>query len=95
MYRVERYIDKYTITSGSNEESSYFVNYFYQSATLCTKRANCNTLLQRVTEKQKTVQLTDRMWARLLASTNQPSFVSPDDLTQERVDNDTVKEINV
>ena len=40
-------------------------------------------LLQRVTEKQNTVQLTGRMWARLLASTNQPSFISSD---LERVD---------
>ena len=34
--------------------------------------------ISRVTEKQKTVELTGRMWARLLASTNQPSFISSD-----------------
>lgn len=31
-------------------------------------------LLQRVIEKQNKVVITDRMWARLLSSTNQPSF---------------------
>ncbi|WJX20076.1 ATP-dependent 6-phosphofructokinase 4, chloroplastic [Trifolium repens] len=37
----------------------------------------------RVTERPNTVKLTDRMWARLLESTNQPSFVASD---QQRVD---------
>ncbi|CAJ1976589.1 unnamed protein product [Sphenostylis stenocarpa] len=32
--------------------------------------------IARVTERQKTVKLSDRMWARLLASTNQPDFVA-------------------
>ncbi|KAK6116842.1 hypothetical protein DH2020_049408 [Rehmannia glutinosa] len=31
----------------------------------------------RVTEKQNKVVITDRMWARLLSSTNQPSFLGP------------------
>ncbi|KAK4770041.1 hypothetical protein SAY87_030573 [Trapa incisa] len=31
---------------------------------------------ERVTEKQNKVVITDRMWARLLSSTNQPSFIS-------------------
>ena len=30
--------------------------------------------LQRITETQNKVVITDRMWARLLSSTNQPSF---------------------
>ncbi|KAL9318042.1 hypothetical protein ACSQ67_014559 [Phaseolus vulgaris] len=34
--------------------------------------------IARVTERQKTVKLSDRMWARLLASTNQPGFVASD-----------------
>ena len=34
----------------------------------------CN-LVQLVTEEQKKVAITDRMWARLLSSTNQPSFL--------------------
>lgn len=50
--------------------------------------------MQRVTEKTNTVQLTDRMWARLLASTNQPGFLTHDDLTPERVDKVTVKEVH-
>ncbi|KAJ3693845.1 hypothetical protein LUZ60_009325 [Juncus effusus] len=35
----------------------------------------------RITEKQKNVVITDRMWARLLSSTNQPSF-----LTKKHID---------
>ncbi|CAL9009899.1 unnamed protein product [Prunus brigantina] len=31
----------------------------------------------RVTERQNKVVITDRMWARLLSSTNQPSFLDP------------------
>ncbi|VFQ97704.1 unnamed protein product [Cuscuta campestris] len=32
----------------------------------------------RITEQQNQVVITDRMWARLLSSTNQPSFLHPD-----------------
>ncbi|CAH9136355.1 unnamed protein product [Cuscuta epithymum] len=32
----------------------------------------------RITEQQNHVVITDRMWARLLSSTNQPSFLHPD-----------------
>ncbi|GKV17517.1 hypothetical protein SLEP1_g28015 [Rubroshorea leprosula] len=39
--------------------------------------------IARVTERTNTVKLTDRMWARLLASTNQPSFFSSDESVQE------------
>lgn len=35
------------------------------------------SFLQRITEKQNKVVITDRMWARLLSSTNQPSFLGP------------------
>lgn len=35
-----------------------------------------NFLFQRITEKQNKVVITDRMWARLLSSTDQPSFLS-------------------
>lgn len=38
--------------------------------------------MQRITEKQNNVVITDRMWARLLASTNQPSFLSTNDIVQ-------------
>lgn len=50
--------------------------------------------LQCVTETQNTVKLTDRMWARLLASTNQPSFVQKCELVQERVNKQTIDQIN-
>lgn len=36
--------------------------------------------MQRITEKQNKVVITDRMWARLLSSTNQPSFISQKDI---------------
>ncbi|KAF3661988.1 ATP-dependent 6-phosphofructokinase 4, chloroplastic [Capsicum annuum] len=36
----------------------------------------------RITEKQNMVVITDRMWARLLSSTNQPSFLRPKDLEE-------------
>ena len=35
-------------------------------------------LSQRVTEKQNRVNIADRMWARLLSSTNQPAFIDAD-----------------
>ena len=40
-----------------------------------------------MTETQNTVKLTDRMWARLLASTNQPSFLE-DSERQEKAEED-------
>ncbi|XP_044471168.1 ATP-dependent 6-phosphofructokinase 6-like [Mangifera indica] len=36
----------------------------------------------RITEKQKKVVITDRMWARLLSSTSQPSFLSDEELAE-------------
>lgn len=38
----------------------------------------------RVTERQNKVVITDRMWARLLSSTNQPSFLRPKEDVVER-----------
>ncbi|XP_034205259.1 ATP-dependent 6-phosphofructokinase 4, chloroplastic isoform X3 [Prunus dulcis] len=49
--------------------------------------------ISRVTETQNTVNLTDRMWARLLASTNQPSFLESNEL-HEIVDKEDVDVIN-
>nr|AIE47274.1 phosphofructokinase [Hevea brasiliensis] len=43
----------------------------------------------RVTERQNKVVITDRMWARLLSSTNQPSFVDPKQVIKDK---DTVDE---
>uniref|UniRef100_A0A2P2JNI5 ATP-dependent 6-phosphofructokinase n=3 Tax=Rhizophora mucronata TaxID=61149 RepID=A0A2P2JNI5_RHIMU len=50
--------------------------------------------IARVTETQNTVKLTDRMWARLLASTNQPSFLNSGGLFQERADGETLEAID-
>ncbi|KAL0426948.1 UNVERIFIED_CONTAM: ATP-dependent 6-phosphofructokinase [Sesamum latifolium] len=36
----------------------------------------------RINESRNKVVITDRMWARLLSSTNQPSFLSPKDVTE-------------
>lgn len=44
-----------------------------------------------MTEKPNTVEVKGRMWARLLESTNQPSFVTPD---QQRVDKEIIKDTN-
>lgn len=49
---------------------------------------------QRVTETTNTVKLTDRMWARLLASTNQPSFLNNPERLQGKVDEAILEEIN-
>lgn len=39
----------------------------------------CYIPFYRINEKQNKVVITDRMWARLLSSTNQPSFMQPKD----------------
>ncbi|KAL0304051.1 UNVERIFIED_CONTAM: ATP-dependent 6-phosphofructokinase, chloroplastic [Sesamum radiatum] len=49
--------------------------------------------INRVTETTNTVKLTDRMWARLLASTNQPGFLSCE-FVQETVNAEILDEIN-
>ncbi|KAF5938840.1 hypothetical protein HYC85_023099 [Camellia sinensis] len=36
----------------------------------------------RITERQNKVVITDRMWARLLSSTNQPSFLGPKEMAE-------------
>ncbi|KAI5000308.1 hypothetical protein ZWY2020_004897 [Hordeum vulgare] len=38
----------------------------------------------RVTSTRNKVKITDRMWARLLSSTNQPSFLSEEDIIEAR-----------
>ncbi|KAM5579215.1 ATP-dependent 6-phosphofructokinase 6-like [Rosa sericea] len=38
----------------------------------------------RVTERQNKVVITDRMWARLLSSTNQPSFLDPKEVAKKK-----------
>jgi 6-phosphofructokinase 1 len=44
--------------------------------------------LQRITEKQNKVSITDRMWARLLSSTNQPSFLSKQDVEEAKMEDE-------
>ncbi|KAL1344834.1 hypothetical protein HN51_018654 [Arachis hypogaea] len=39
---------------------------------------------QRIIERQNQVVITDRMWARLLSSTNQPSFINPKDVDKTK-----------
>ncbi|KDP33769.1 hypothetical protein JCGZ_07340 [Jatropha curcas] len=47
----------------------------------------------RITEKQNKVVITDRMWARLLSSTNQPSFWCHKDVIEDKKeDNAKIKE---
>lgn len=41
-------------------------------------------VMQRITEGQNKVIITDRMWARLLCSTNQPSFTIPKCVIEEK-----------
>ncbi|KAF3635057.1 ATP-dependent 6-phosphofructokinase 4, chloroplastic [Capsicum annuum] len=50
--------------------------------------------INRVTETTNTVNITGRMWARLLASTNQPSFVHHCQTVREKVDKQTIDAIN-
>ncbi|KAA3477233.1 ATP-dependent 6-phosphofructokinase 3-like [Gossypium australe] len=38
----------------------------------------------RITETQNKVVITDRMWARLLSSTNQPSFLCPKEILEDQ-----------
>ncbi|XP_002309230.3 ATP-dependent 6-phosphofructokinase 3 [Populus trichocarpa] len=40
----------------------------------------------RIIEKQNKVVITDRMWARLLSSTNQPSFMSDKDVIEDKTE---------
>lgn len=40
--------------------------------------------MQRINEKRNKVVITDRMWARLLSSTNQPSFLKPKDVIEDK-----------
>lgn len=40
--------------------------------------------MQRINERPNKVVITDRMWARLLSSTNQPSFLRTKDTEEEK-----------
>lgn len=45
--------------------------------------------MQRVTETQNNVVITDRMWARLLSSTNQPSFLRCKATLEDKMEEET------
>lgn len=47
----------------------------------------------RITEKQNNVVITDRMWARLLSSTNQPSFLSPKELAELKKESEALAQL--
>ncbi|KZV18947.1 ATP-dependent 6-phosphofructokinase 4, chloroplastic [Dorcoceras hygrometricum] len=50
--------------------------------------------ISRVTETPNTVKLTDRMWARLLTSTNQPNFLRTLEVLPDEVNKQVFDEIN-
>ncbi|XP_075484359.1 ATP-dependent 6-phosphofructokinase 4, chloroplastic [Primulina tabacum] len=50
--------------------------------------------ISRVTETQNTVKLTDRMWARLLTSTNQPNFLPNPEVLLDGVNKQVIDDIN-
>ena len=50
--------------------------------------------LQRINEKQHKVVITDRMWARLLSSTNQPSFITNKEVIEYRKEHISGEEKN-
>ena len=52
------------------------------------------SILQRIIDKQNKVVITDRMWARLLSSTNQPSFLTAKDVSEEKKEEETVTQMN-
>lgn len=51
---------------------------------------NILSALQRITETRNKVVITDRMWARLLSSTNQPSFLSHKDVEDAKREGEAV-----
>ncbi|KAK9697564.1 hypothetical protein RND81_08G045500 [Saponaria officinalis] len=60
----------------------------------------CYIPFYRITEQQNKVVITDRMWARLLSSTNQPSFMNlkespslPESSTQPKIETDKIETI--
>lgn len=63
-----------------NRYTFHCTNFFFMSSSSC----ELVVMLQRITEQQNNVVITDRMWARLLSSTNQPSFLSPKDVSDDK-----------
>jgi len=48
--------------------------------------------MQRIIEGQNKVVITDRMWARLLSSTNQPSFTIAKTISEEKREDEATGE---
>ncbi|XP_054785740.1 ATP-dependent 6-phosphofructokinase 3-like [Prosopis cineraria] len=48
----------------------------------------------RIIERQNCVVITDRMWARVLSSTNQPSFLGPKDVIADHREEEMLDEID-
>ncbi|GLU22315.1 hypothetical protein SLE2022_384020 [Rubroshorea leprosula] len=48
----------------------------------------------RITERQHKVIITDRMWARLLSSTHQPSFLDPKEITGRKAEEESRTELS-
>ncbi|GLT31281.1 hypothetical protein SLA2020_060280 [Shorea laevis] len=48
----------------------------------------------RITERQNKVVITDRMWARLLSSTNQPSFLDPKEIARKKAEEESRTELS-
>lgn len=62
-------------------------SFFYSCLAVCMEPyVECILYVQRVIEKQNKVVITDRMWARLLASTNQPSFLDHKDVFGDEIE---------
>ncbi|KAL6570376.1 hypothetical protein OROMI_014890 [Orobanche minor] len=56
-------------------------------------KAPVSPLSDRITERQNMVVITDRMWARLLSSTNQPSFLEAQADDEAKDENSVVRQV--
>lgn len=67
----------------------------YHTSSSATNVINTDLVnLQRITEKQNKVVITDRMWARLLSSTNQPSFLTSRDVVEDKKEEEAINQIS-
>lgn len=49
--------------------------------------------MQRITERQNHIVITNRMWARLLSSTNQPSFLDAKGDNEEKEEEEALNQL--
>lgn len=83
---------RHTFIPFNVSSSSCFFFFFYRTDDKLTQLISYyayvvlisyfDTCVQRIIEKQNKVVITDRMWARLLSSTNQPSFLGSKEYTE-------------